>query len=96
MEDLEPLDNIKLRRLQKMIYEKIKELCKKNQMSVAELESKLGFSNGTVGKWKVSSPKFCVEVKLSKIRILVIRKRFKKHLDSLSRCFLNDKHLKYL
>lgn len=49
-----------------MIYEKIKELCKKNQMSISELESKLGFSNGTVGKWKVSSPKFSNIVAVAK------------------------------
>ena len=38
------------------MYDKIRELCKKNGISVAALESKLCFGNGTIYKWKVCSP----------------------------------------
>ena len=33
------------------IYEKIVEECKKQEITIAELERRAGLSNGTVGKW---------------------------------------------
>lgn len=38
------------------IYEKISKLCKKENITIKELELKLGLSNGIIGKWKNSSP----------------------------------------
>lgn len=49
-----------------MIYEKVKELCKKNKISIASLEKTLSFSNGMISKWKTSSPKFSNMVTLAK------------------------------
>lgn len=34
------------------VLERIQELCKANNLTVKSLEIELGFSNGTVGKWK--------------------------------------------
>lgn len=38
------------------MYSKIKVLCKKNNISVSELESKLEFSRGSICKWDVNVP----------------------------------------
>lgn len=38
------------------MYSKIKELCKKHNISVSELESKLEFSRGSICKWDVNTP----------------------------------------
>lgn len=34
------------------VLERIQELCKKNNTTVKAVEMALGFSNGTIGKWK--------------------------------------------
>ena len=34
-----------------MIYENVKELCEKKNMSIKELEEKAGLGNGVIGKW---------------------------------------------
>ena len=39
-----------------MIYKNIKSLCEKKNMSICALEKKAGLANGTIGKWKESSP----------------------------------------
>ena len=39
-----------------MIFDNIKSLCEKRQISVSQLEKKVGFKNGTIGKWRVHSP----------------------------------------
>lgn len=38
------------------MYSKIKELCKRNNISVSELESELEFSRGSLCKWNVNVP----------------------------------------
>lgn len=38
------------------MYSKIKVLCKKHNISVSELESKLEFSRGSICKWDVNVP----------------------------------------
>lgn len=38
------------------VYERIKMLCSKKRMSVAELERKLNLSNGSISKWAKSKP----------------------------------------
>lgn len=38
------------------MYSKIKALCKKHNISVSELESKLEFSRGSICKWDVNTP----------------------------------------
>lgn len=35
------------------VYEQIEALCKENDMNIANLEAKLGFSNGSIGKYKL-------------------------------------------
>lgn len=37
------------------IVERIRDLCRKKETSLTKIEKKLGYSNGTIGKW--SSPK---------------------------------------
>lgn len=39
-----------------MIYKNIISLCNAKNISVAKLERETGLSNGTVGKWKKTSP----------------------------------------
>ncbi len=39
-----------------MIYENIAALCKKAGISIARLEVETGIGNGTIGRWKKSSP----------------------------------------
>lgn len=41
-----------------MVYEKVKELCEKNNITVSRLEKNLKFGNCTILKWKDSSPSF--------------------------------------
>lgn len=38
------------------MLERIKHLCKENEITVCELEKKLGFGNGAIRKWDSSSP----------------------------------------
>ncbi len=38
------------------IYENIKEIANRKGLSICELESRAGMSNGSIAKWKVSSP----------------------------------------
>ena len=39
-----------------LIYDKIKEICKSKGISVASVEKEAGLSNGTISKWKKSTP----------------------------------------
>lgn len=39
-----------------MIFERIEELCQKNNISVWKLEKTLGLSTNSILKWKKSSP----------------------------------------
>ena len=39
-----------------MIYDKIKALCKKKNISVSSVEKKAGLSNGAISKWNTVSP----------------------------------------
>ena len=39
-----------------MIYDKIKTLCNAEGITIKALEQELGMGNGTIGKWKKSSP----------------------------------------
>lgn len=39
------------------ITERIRSLCEENRITIMQLESELGFSNGAISKWKKSSPK---------------------------------------
>ena len=41
-----------------MLSEKISELCRKNNVTVASLERKLDFGSGTIRKWKNTQPSF--------------------------------------
>lgn len=38
------------------MYNKIKALCDTKKISIAALEKEVGLSNGTISKWKSSSP----------------------------------------
>lgn len=40
-----------------MIFEKIKELCDKEGLSVRQLEISLGLGSGSIGKWKSGNPR---------------------------------------
>lgn len=41
----------------KRVYQKIKALCKKKNISVYQLEKELGLSTGSVSKWEKSIPR---------------------------------------
>lgn len=47
------------------MYRKIKELCKKKNISVTRLEKELGLSNGSVCKWEKSIPRGDTLVKVA-------------------------------
>lgn len=38
------------------IYNKIKQACDEQGISISELEQKAGVANGIIGKWRVSTP----------------------------------------
>lgn len=40
-----------------MLFDRVKELCKKRGISVSELENNVGFGKNTIYKWKNQSPK---------------------------------------
>ena len=44
------------KRGEKMIYEKVKKLCKQKKISIYRLEKDLNFSASTIVKWKKSIP----------------------------------------
>lgn len=50
-----------------MLYDRIKELCESQGMSVAELERRAGLGNGTIGKWKTVSANLDSLAKVSTI-----------------------------
>ena len=39
-----------------MIYDKVKEVCKKQGISVSAVEREAGLGTGTISKWNESSP----------------------------------------
>ena len=39
-----------------MLYDKIKEICKRKGISVSVVEREAGLSSGTISKWNTSSP----------------------------------------
>lgn len=39
-----------------MIYDNVRALCKSRHTSIFALEKALGFGNGTIGGWRISSP----------------------------------------
>ena len=39
------------------MYDRIRTLCDKNNISVAQLEKEMGLGNGTIGKWKSCAPR---------------------------------------
>lgn len=48
--------NIRLESKSMNLYEKIKELCKSNSISISRLETELGFGNGSIRKWGKTAP----------------------------------------
>lgn len=38
------------------MYEKVKKLCKKNGISIRQLEMRLGLANGTIRRWDTFNP----------------------------------------
>lgn len=40
-----------------MIFQKVKEYCKKNNLSISAFEKKCDIGNGTVGRWENNSSK---------------------------------------
>ena len=48
--------SIKVEKEEIMILKRILELAEKNNISISCLEKKLGFGNGTIKKWRESSP----------------------------------------
>lgn len=40
-----------------MIYDNIKNLCKKKNLSIRQVEEKAGVANGIIGSWRTSIPR---------------------------------------
>lgn len=47
------------------MYKKVKEMCEARGISVTTLEKELGFSNGSISKWAVSTPRVDNAVKVA-------------------------------
>lgn len=47
------------------MLDRIKALCKQSNISIAELERKLGFGNGSIRKWDTSSPSIANVLKVA-------------------------------
>lgn len=39
-----------------LIFDRIKEICDKKNISIAKVEADVGLSNGAIGKWRTSTP----------------------------------------
>lgn len=39
------------------MYNRIKALCDKEHITIAQLEKEVGLSNGVIGKWRTSMPR---------------------------------------
>ena len=50
-----------------MLFEKIKEWCKENNMPICELEKMCGLSKGTIGRWRKSYPRMNSLTAVSKV-----------------------------
>lgn len=48
------------------IYDKIKKLCDKQDITIAELEKRAEVGNGTVGKWREYTPTVATLSKVAK------------------------------
>jgi len=40
-----------------LVYENVSRLCKKRNWTIQKLEQKAGLKNGTIGKWRESTPR---------------------------------------
>lgn len=49
-----------------MLLDKIKELCKQNDITVTQLERNLSFGNGTIHRWSKNQPSIDKVVKVAK------------------------------
>lgn len=47
------------------IFQKIKAMCEKHNITIQRLEQKLEFGNGTIGKWKYVSPSLANAAKVA-------------------------------
>lgn len=53
--------------MESVLYQRIKELCSRKNISIAKLESELGFGNASIKKWeKTSSPSIDKILKVAK------------------------------
>lgn len=50
-----------------MIYENVKALADKKDLSIAELEKRSGLGNGTIGKWREAVPSVNSLLKVAKV-----------------------------
>ena len=58
--------------MKRLIYDKIKDVCKSKGVSVTSVERKAGLSNGTISKWNDVSPtvnKLNAVAKVLKVKI---------------------------
>lgn len=52
--------------MESILYQRIKTLCERNKISIAKLESELGFGNSSIKKWeRISSPSIDKIVKVA-------------------------------
>lgn len=60
-----------------MIYNNVKELCKKQGISISELEKRAKLGNGTIGGWRKSSPKIANIQAVAKVLGVKVEKLLK-------------------
>lgn len=48
-----------------ILYERIKNLCNQQNLSIMELEKKAGLGNGVVGRWRESDPQTSSLIKVA-------------------------------
>lgn len=72
------------------LYEKIKELAKQKQVSIRQVEEKLGFGNGTLNRWRTVTPsadkvRDIADYFHVSVDYLLGRTNFKNHSDILNK-----------
>ena len=77
------------------IVDRIKKLCEEKKISIMQLELELGFSNGSISKWKKSSPKVSNLEKVAQyfsvsIDFLLGKSTTKMHLSQPPTGYYND------
>lgn len=60
-----------------MVYDNVKSVCEKQGKSIAALEREAEIGNGTIGKWKTSTPNLATLEKVANVLKIPVTKLMK-------------------